>query len=199
VPIVCTDARPPTALIASLQRAGVRPVLCDSTDTLERSRSLVVCSSAPFGIAAQALEQRGWKQALRERILAGHATLAIGTAMQLFAIGSEESPGVRGLGILELEIRRFDGDVRVPQLGWNIAVPEHGTEILQESYAFFSNAYRMQHAPKHWHAAWSEYDGPFIAALECGPVVACQFHPELSGKHGLALIRAWLAKERVAC
>jgi len=47
----------------------------------------------------------------------------------------------------------------------------------------------------------ADYGGPFVAAIERGPVLACQFHPELSGQWGAALIDRWLAaaQESLSC
>jgi glutamine amidotransferase len=39
---------------------------------------------------------------------------------------------------------------------------------------------------------WSEHGEPFIAAVENGPLVATQFHPEKSGDAGLHLLRTWV-------
>ena len=39
---------------------------------------------------------------------------------------------------------------------------------------------------------WAEHGAPFIAAIENGPLVATQFHPEKSGDAGLRLLANWL-------
>ncbi len=41
----------------------------------------------------------------------------------------------------------------------------------------------------------ADHGGRFVAAVERGPQLACQFHPELSGAWGLSLLRRWLAWE----
>jgi len=199
VSVASADPFVPRALLAGLRRVGARPVPCESGREVERAGSLVFSAGSPFGTAAHLLERRGLKHALRARILEGRPTLAIGTAMQLFAMASEESPGAVGLEILKITIRRFRGDLVVPHLGWNIVVPEFDTELLKESHTYFSNAYCMERAPKDWSVAWSEYGGPFVAAIQRGSVLACQFHPELLGKSGLEPIRNWLEQERMAC
>ena len=39
---------------------------------------------------------------------------------------------------------------------------------------------------------WSEHGGPFVAAVENGPLSATQFHPEKSGDAGAALLENWV-------
>jgi imidazoleglycerol phosphate synthase cyclase subunit len=60
--------------------------------------------------------------------------------------------------------------------------------------AAFANSYALREAPPGWTAAWSTHGVPFVAALERGSIVACQFHPELSGAYGAALLQRWLGR-----
>ena len=39
---------------------------------------------------------------------------------------------------------------------------------------------------------WANHGGPFVAAVENGPLSATQFHPEKSGDAGAALLENWL-------
>ena len=145
-----------------------------------------------FAAAIRELEEYDLTTVLRERIEARRQTLAICLGMQLLGEGSEESPGTAGLGIIPAVASRFSDAVKVPQLGWNQIEPEDGCRYLRPGFAYFANSYRIGEAPGGWLSAGTDYDGKFVSALERGPVVACQFHPELSGSWGLDLLRRWL-------
>ena len=82
--------------------------------------------------------------------------------------------------------------VRVPQLGWNWVEPGRNCQLLQPGYASYANSYALREAPEGWAAAWTTHGEPFIAAVERGAQLACQFHPELSGPWGQALLTRWL-------
>ena len=58
--------------------------------------------------------------------------------------------------------------------------------------AYFANSYRLTDQPPEWHVAWSDHGGPFVAAVERGNILGCQFHPELSGPWGEGLLERWL-------
>jgi imidazole glycerol-phosphate synthase subunit HisH len=91
-------------------------------------------------------------------------------------------------------VTRFPDSVCAPQLGWNRVVPDPPDTLLEPGYAYFANSYRLLEVPAGWSAAWSEHGGRFVAALQRGGVLACQFHAELSGKWGLDLLRRWLER-----
>jgi imidazoleglycerol phosphate synthase glutamine amidotransferase subunit HisH len=78
-------------------------------------------------------------------------------------------------------------------MGWNRVEP--AGDGLAGGYAYFANSYRVQAPPAGWSRAWTEYGAPFVAALRRGDVLACQFHPELSGAYGLGLLRRWLQRD----
>lgn len=192
IAVVRTGSANLASVIAALERAGRAPRLVEDAAEVAGAERLVLPGVGAFGAVMARLEELGLVGALRDRIAAGSPTLAICLGLQVLAEGSDESPGVPGLGIVPGRASRFDGDVVVPQLGWNRVECGPGCLLLADGAAYFANSYRLDAAPEGWAAAWSDHGGPFVAALERGPVLACQFHPELSGSWGAALLGRWL-------
>jgi imidazole glycerol phosphate synthase glutamine amidotransferase subunit len=148
------------------------------------------------------LRERGLDRAIRARVEAGRPLLAICLGMQVLCEASEEAMGERGLGLVEGTVRRFPRGVRVPHMGWNRVIPvdrgaQEGERLMHDDAMYFANSYRLSEAPDGWAVARSEHGGVFVAAIEQGPVLACQFHPELSGRAGEALLSRWLARAGV--
>jgi len=98
--------------------------------------------------------------------------------------------------VFDAHVSRFGTTVRVPQLGWNCIHPASDCQFLTEGYGYFANSYRLTEIPEGWTGAKADYGGSFVAAIERGPILACQFHPELSGKWGASLIDRWLGVKR---
>lgn len=188
-----------TANLASvgtaLQRLGRRVIFVSDADAAARAEQLVLPGVGAFAAAREAVVAQGLDDALRERIAQGRPTLGICLGMQLMARGSEEAPGVPGLGAIDAVAQRFGDGQRVPQMGWNRVAPSDGCRIVPAGFAYFANSFRLTAGvgADGWNPAWSEYGGQFLAAVERGPVVGCQFHPELSGAYGRALLSQWLA------
>lgn len=177
---------------AGLARAGAASELTGDPAAVRSADRVVLPGVGAFGAAAAALAADGLDEALRERVAAGRPTLAVCLGQQLLAEGSGESPGVPGLGAFPGTVERFPAGVRIPQLGWNFVAPGPGCRWLTPGYAWFANSYRLTVAPAGWKAAWAEHGTRFVAALERDGVLACQFHPELSGPWGQDLLRRWL-------
>lgn len=191
VAIVRTGAANLASVCAAFDRCSASWRIVETADAVTSAGRLVLPGVGAFSAVMERLRAGGLAGALRDRIEAGRATLCICLGMQILFQGSDESPGVAGLGVLPGRATRFEG-VRCPQLGWNEVAPDPGCRLLAPGAAYFANSYRVAQAPPGWSAAWADHGGPFIAALERGSVLACQFHLELSSGWGRGLLQRWL-------
>lgn len=194
--VVRTGTANLASVLAALERAGASPRVTRDARACAAAARVVLPGVGAFAAAAEGLRARGLDEALRERIVAGRATLAICLGLHLLGESSDESPGVAGLGLLPLAARRFSGPVRVPQLGWNRVAAGERAVLVRDGHAYFANSYRWAldgtATLDGWSFASSDHGGPFVAAVERGAVLACQFHPELSSRWGAALLARWL-------
>lgn len=196
IAVVKTSTANLASVLTGFERLGCQARTTDSSEGIRTADRLVLPGVGAFAAASNALRGRGLIEALRERIGSGRPTLAICLGMQLLARSSDESPGIRGLDIFAGTATCIPDKVpgiRVPQMGWNRVVPADGCRIVPEGHAYFANSYRLTDCPDGWHPVWCDYAGRFLAAVERGAVVGCQFHPELSSAFGMQLFRHWLA------
>jgi imidazole glycerol phosphate synthase glutamine amidotransferase subunit len=180
------------SILAALRRLGAEPEAVQSAGAISAAERLVLPGVGGFGAAVAAIDGLDLRAVLRARLEQGQPTLAICLGMQLLAHSSEEATGQRGLGLWPLAVTRFPKSVAVPQLGWNSVRADSGAGCLSDGHFYFANSYRLTSAPPGWRAAWADHGGPFVAALERGAILACQFHPELSGQAGSLLLSRWL-------
>jgi len=154
---------------------------------------LVLPGVGAFGAGMASLRARGLDTAIRDVAARGTPLLGVCLGMQMLCEASAETPGVEGLGVVAGTCRRLPSHVRIPHLGWNCVVPEQGARFLSAGVAAFANSYALRESPAGWTPARSTHGVPFIAALERGSLLVCQFHPELSGAYGAALLERWLS------
>lgn len=190
--VVRTGTANLASVACGLARAGATPRIVDDPAAVASADAVVLPGVGAFGAAMETLSACALAGPLVARIARGAPTLAICLGVQLFAASSEETDGVAGLGVFDGRVERFTGDVRVPQLGWNRVAPENGSRFIEPGFAYFANSYCLRDLPPGWTGAYADYGGRFVAAVERGAVLGCQFHPELSGRWGTELIARWL-------
>ncbi len=172
-------------------------------DILE-AHKLVFPGVGAFGSAMQRLTQSGYVEPLQRYLHEGRPFFGICIGLQTLFEGSEESPGVPGLGIIPGQVRRFDdADLSVPHMGWNGLHVLKGSALL-DAYAgekvYFVHSYRavIEESNREWVMATTDYGTRFISGVQKGNVAAVQFHPEKSGQIGLEVLRRFLAAQSLA-
>ena len=151
-----------------------------------------------FGRAMEKIRSYGLEDVIKETIDKGTPFLGICLGLQLLFERSEESAGVKGLGILKGEILRIpekDGG-KVPQIGWNsLRYPNRGRlfeGILEDAYVYFVHSYYLKAEEEGIVTATTENNTLIHASVEKDNVFACQFHPEKSSIVGLGILRNFI-------
>ncbi|MFP4598855.1 MAG: imidazole glycerol phosphate synthase subunit HisH [Persicimonas sp.] len=202
VHIIETGVANIASMIAAFERLGASPELTRDVADVRDGEFVVLPGVGSFGAGMARLDELDMREALVERAEQGRPLFAVCLGLQLLCSASEESPGVAGLGIVDATITRFPDTVRIPQFGWNSVSADADCKLLTSGYAYFANSYRLEEGrleesrleqTSDWCVARSDHGGPFVAAMERGNLLACQFHPEISGKWGLGLIERWLS------
>jgi glutamine amidotransferase/cyclase len=169
-----------------------------TAEDIVHAERIVFPGVGSFGSAMQRLRQLGFFEPLRDYLKANRPFLGICIGLQALFEGSEESPGVEGLGLIPGLIRRFDAPgLSVPHMGWNGVRLRRESSLLdgiEDEKLYFVHSYRA--LPEAANAAWllaeTDYGGPFVSAVQQGQVAAFQFHPEKSGRAGLRLLERFL-------
>lgn len=184
----------------ALDFIGCEARVTDRPEDLETAEAAVLPGVGAFGDAMASLESRGLVDPVRAFIRQGKPFLGICLGLQLLFDSSEESPGVKGLGVLPGKILRIpDGEgLKVPHIGWNSLSFPNGRGRLfaglsQEPYVYFVHSYYLKAEDPEIVAATTEYGVTIHAAVEKGNLFACQFHPEKSGAEGLQILRNFAA------
>jgi glutamine amidotransferase len=200
VVIIDTGIANTASVASSFGRLGLEPRFTRDARVVQDARLVVLPGVGSFSAGMSSLRRTGLDRVVQDRCEAGLPLLAICLGLQLMCSGSDESPAVRGLGVINTRVTRFNAGIRTPQYGWNQVTPKEGLKI-KPGYAYYSNSYRIEEIPDGWLGALSDHGGSFVAALQRGPIMACQFHPELSGEWGRLLLQCWIdsTKEAATC
>jgi glutamine amidotransferase len=163
---------------------------------LTGARAVIVPGVGHFA-ATSALDDE-WRTAIGEAAAAGTPLFGICVGMQWLFEGSEEAPGVAGLGVMKGRIARLDGDaeqrLKVPHVGWNALDFTRSARLLRGldsgAQVYFTHSYA---APVTSECiAATTHANTFAAAVERENIFGVQFHPEKSGDAGLQILRNFL-------
>ena len=183
----------------ALQYLGQDVVLTRDRKEILSAEKAVLPGVGAFGDAMDKLRGYGLEPVIHEFVESGKPFLGICLGLQLLFAESEESPGARGLGILDGRITKIpEGEGRkVPQIGWNDLTVNPASRILagvpDHSYVYFVHSYYLEAAHREDVAATTEYGVRIDAAVEHENVFACQFHPEKSSGVGLQILKNFIA------
>lgn len=175
---------------------GAKVSVTSDPATVASAESLVLPGVGSFGSGMQNLHARRLVDALNEAVLQkGRPILGICLGMQLLADGSEEAPGVRGLGWIPGQVRKFRGtSLRLPHMGFNAAVPTQVNNPFFQSANgdapdfYFVHSYCFVPDDEGYVLARTRYGGEFVSAVRKDGIIGVQFHPEKSQSSGLRLI-----------
>jgi imidazole glycerol-phosphate synthase subunit HisH len=193
--------------LRSAQRALAR-VGADAAVTADAKAALTADGLVVPGVGAFAACMTGLRAVEGERVIdrrlaGGRPVLGICVGMQiLFAEGIEHGVQTEGCGQWPGRVERLSAPV-LPHMGWNtVRVPEGSVlfaGIGKAERFYFVHSYAATALPlgssRYMNpplVTWATHGQPFIAAVENGPLMATQFHPEKSGDTGAALLANWL-------
>ncbi len=191
IAIVSTGTANVASMEAGLRRAGAEPFRTSDPAQVAEALGVVIPGVGTFAAAMTHMRESGMDDALRERFRAGRPVLAVCLGLQLLARTSEESPGETGLGIVDSDVVALPAGASRPQLGWNDVVPS-AAGYVERGYAYYANSYCLRSEADSWRPSYTDHGGQFIAAMQRDRQLACQFHPELSGAWGVALLTRWV-------
>lgn len=188
----------------ALDYLGEPNLITAKSSEIEAADALILPGVGSFGDAMQSLSDSGLLETVRAAALSDTPFLGICLGLQLLFPESEESKGVKGLGVLPGKIIKFPGDMglKIPQIGWNSINIREGCKLYagvpQNAYVYFVHSYYLQAADPEVVAATAEYGVTFYASVadEAHRLYATQFHPEKSGAVGLRILRNFAAMQK---
>lgn len=184
----------------ALDYLGAESEITQDGDKILSSSHIILPGVGSFADAMASMEERGLVEVVKEAAETKRF-LGICLGLQLLFESSEESPGVKGLGILPgkiVTIPKSNG-LKVPHMGWNSVSLKQKDGIFSgiddESYFYFVHSYYLKGAGEDTVAAVTQYGTEIECAVQRGKLAAVQFHPEKSSSAGLKLLKNFVESE----
>jgi imidazole glycerol-phosphate synthase subunit HisH len=189
--------------VRALEHVGAEVTLSHASHDILEADGLVVPGVGAFATVMEGLKSVDAIRWIGRRVAGSRPVLGICVGLQvMFEEGVEHGVRTEGIGEWPGTVERLAAEV-VPHMGWNTVSPPEGSQLfagIEDERFYFVHSYGVQRwdfdvnqpAMTPPQVTWSDHGGPFIAAVENGPLSATQFHPEKSGDAGAALLQNWL-------
>ncbi|MBA4423795.1 MAG: imidazole glycerol phosphate synthase subunit HisH [Syntrophus sp. (in: bacteria)] len=187
-----------TSVARALEFLGEPCIITNDPHILDDASHIIFPGVGAAGTAMANLRESGLDIHMQKWIREGKPALGICLGTQVIFDHSEEDD-TPCLGVVPGFVRRFPADLeadgrrlKIPHMGWNRVVFRQAHPVfagIPESAEFyFVHAYYPAPADEDWAAGWTDYGIRFCAAVAKKNLVAVQFHPEKSGRPGLAIL-----------
>ncbi len=184
------------SVINALESLGETVRVVATAEDILSAEKLVFPGVGAFGNMMEILNRKAYIAPLKAYLAAGRPFLGICLGLHALFENSEEAFAAEGLGFLKGTVKRFDVDCAVPHIGWNglaIRQPASLFKGLQGDEKFyFVHSYHVAPEDPEVVLTTTDYGYSFVSAIQKGPVVATQFHPEKSGRSGLKLLENFI-------
>jgi glutamine amidotransferase len=188
--------------LASAQKAlvheGADARLTADHGLIREAAAVVLPGVGAFGACMGALRRADLEDVAVDAAASGRPFFGICVGMQMLFDGSEETPGVSGLGVIPGTIAWIPPGVKRPQMQWNILDIARRDDPMfaglpAEPWVYFVHSLHGVPSDPNAVVATCDYGAALTAAVRVDNVFATQFHPEKSSSAGLAVLRNFVA------
>lgn len=177
------------SVLFALERLGYQATVTDDPDKIKKADKVIFPGVGEASSAMQMIYNKKLDTIIPALT---QPVLGICLGMQLLCKSSEEGNS-KGIGIFDIEIKRFTNQLKVPQMGWNTITnlkSELFNGIKEEEYMYLVHSF---YAPLNENCiATTNYGINYATAIQKNNFYGVQFHPEKSGKAGEFIIKNFL-------
>jgi glutamine amidotransferase len=172
-----------------LQRLGINAIVTDEAEEILSADKIIFPGVGAAGFAMNYLREKKLDGLIKN---CKQPFLGICLGMQLLCNYSEED-GTKCIGVFSESVKKFSGNIKVPQMGWNniydLKQPLF-KGLNEDECVYFVHSYYVE---KSEHTtATADYDLEYSAAIQKDNFYAVQFHPEKSGKAGEKILKNFI-------
>ena len=178
----------------AIAAVGGEPIVTSDKDVIAAAEKIILPGVGAFGDCMVNLHKSGLIPVIMDALHSGKPFLGICLGMQVLFEGSDEAPGVAGLGFFKGQVKCLTTDYKIPHMGWNkleLASPSPLLKDAAGQYVYFVHSFHCVPEDKSIITAICDYGMEVTASVGRGNVQAFQFHPEKSSRVGAGLLRAF--------
>jgi len=173
----------------TLVRLGIEPELSADEEQIRKADKVIFPGVGEASTAMEFLRQRKLDEVIKSL---KQPVFGVCLGLQLMCTYSEEND-TECLGIFDVQVKKFEPKLKVPQMGWNTLEKMNSAlfnDLPEDPYVYYVHSYYAELS--RYTVAQTEYINSFSAALQKDNFYALQAHPEKSGKVGEKILENFL-------
>jgi glutamine amidotransferase len=179
----------------ALSLLSINSKITDSKQEIQDASAIIFPGVGSFGDCIKNLNDKDIIKPIKDSIKSGKPFLGICLGLQILFDSSEESPGSKGLSLLDGSIDKIQfesNNLKVPHMGWNQVEIKNKSKILKDipnnSWFYFVHSYKSS-VDETFTDSVSNYGNDFASSISIDNIFATQFHPEKSSSLGLKVLK----------
>lgn len=179
----------------AVERLGREAVVTADPAVILAADGAILPGVGAFGDAMANLRETGLDAVVKQYAETGKPLLGICLGMQLLFAESEEHGKHEGLNLLPGRVVRFQGDYKIPHMGWNDLTFKQESPLfdgVEPGHVYFVHSFHALPERNEDLLAVSDYHQPVTAIVGRGSLYGMQFHPEKSGALGMKLLEKFV-------
>jgi glutamine amidotransferase len=177
----------------ALLSMNITSTITSNSEEILKCKSIIIPGVGAFPDAMKNMKASGLDKVIKTVAKKGTPILGICLGMQLFFDESYELERCQGLGLLRGTIKKLEGSIKIPHMGWNSLSFENSSPLLysinENEYVYFVHSYYVQSCENCIVNAYSNYEKKIPSIVSKGNIFGMQFHPEKSGEVGMRLLK----------
>ncbi|AQS93075.1 imidazole glycerol phosphate synthase subunit HisH [Polaribacter sp. BM10] len=173
----------------AFKRLSLDAVLSNNIDEIKAADKVIFPGVGEASSAMKMLKESGLDKVIPTL---KQPVLGICLGMQLMCNSSEEG-NTKGLGIFDVDVKKFSKAVKVPQMGWNVIYNLNSdlfTGIKEKEFMYLVHSFYAENCKEA--IATTDYELEYASALQKDNFYGVQFHPEKSSKAGEQILKNFL-------
>ncbi|TMM31192.1 imidazole glycerol phosphate synthase subunit HisH [Polaribacter aestuariivivens] len=173
----------------AFKRLGIDAVLSNNVDEIKAADKVIFPGVGEASSAMKMLQESGLDKVIPTL---KQPVLGICLGMQLMCNHSEEG-NTKGLGIFNVDVKKFSNSVKVPQMGWNVITDLKSDlfkGIKNKEFMYLVHSFYAENCDES--IAKTGYEIEYASALLKDNFYGVQFHPEKSSLAGEQILKNFL-------
>jgi len=173
----------------AFKRLGINAILSNNIDEIKAADKIIFPGVGEASSAMKMLKESGLNDVIPKL---KQPVLGICLGMQLMCRFSEEG-NTKGLGIFDVDVKRFTNSLKVPQMGWNVIFDLKSAlfkGVKEKEFMYLVHSFYAETCDES--IATTDYKISYASALQKNNFYGVQFHPEKSGTEGAKILKNFI-------